>query len=140
MSGVRTHGSPGAEGRDGSGPRPHLGRTFVADAAFPVLGRLAAADELELVGCEPLAAVADGRPLAALAEFAHVEQRAVGTALHLDARLAVVQQRLEIRSGGRSAREALEGQGVPGQVEVWGGLVQAQVLLRFSLQIMAPNC
>ncbi|KAF5919427.1 hypothetical protein HPG69_007592 [Diceros bicornis minor] len=120
-------GPRGAEGKDGSSPCPHLGRTFVADAALPVLGRLAAADELELVGREPLAAVADGRTLAALAEFAHVEQRAIGAALHLDARLAVVQQRLEIRCRGRSGREALEGQRVPGQVEVRGGLVQAQV-------------
>ncbi|XP_008567911.1 PREDICTED: uncharacterized protein LOC103588091 [Galeopterus variegatus] len=105
-------------------PARACGRTFVANAALPVLGRLAAADELELVGREPLAAVADGGALAALAQFAHVEQRAVGAALHLDARLAVVQQRLEVRGGGR---EALEGQRVPGQAEVRAGFVQAQM-------------
>eukprot|EP00074_Homo_sapiens_P083882 XP_016858554.1 collagen alpha-1(III) chain-like [Homo sapiens] len=35
--------------------------------------------------------------------------------------------RLEIRGRGRGGREALEGQRVPGQVEVRGGLVQAEV-------------
>lgn len=84
---------------------------FVTDAPLPVLGCLSTADELELVGGEPLAAVADGGALAPLAKLVHVEQRSVVAALHLYARLTVVQEGLEV---GRR-REALQSQLVRGQ-------------------------
>lgn len=74
--------------------------TLVSDTPLPVLGCFSPADELELVGGEPLAPVLDGGPLAALAQFVDVEQRLVLAALHLDARLAAVKERLEVGDGG----------------------------------------
>lgn len=77
-----------------------MGLTLVPNTPLPVLGRFSAADELELVRCEPLAPVLDGGSLAALAQFVDVEQCLVLAALHLDARLAVVKERLKVGDGG----------------------------------------
>lgn len=70
------------------------------DTPLPVLSRFSAADELELVRREPLAPVLDGGSFAALAQFVDVEQCLVLAALHLDARIPVVKERLKVRDGG----------------------------------------
>lgn len=75
--------------------------TLVSDTPLPVFGCFSAADELELVRCEPLASVLDGGSLAALAQFVDVEQCLVLAALNLDARLAVVKERLKVGDGGK---------------------------------------
>lgn len=77
-----------------------MGLTLVSDAPLPVFGRFSAADELELVWREPLASVLDRGSFAALAQFVDVEQRLILPALHLDARLAVVKERLKVGYGG----------------------------------------
>ena len=63
--------------------------TFVSNTPFPVFGGLPSADELELVGGEPLAAVLNGRSLTALAQLIDVKQCFVFPAFHLDAGLPV---------------------------------------------------
>lgn len=104
--------------------------TFVPDAALPVLGCLPAADKLELVGGEPLSPVPDRGSFAPLAQLIDVEQRLVLPALHLDARLSVVKEGLEIRDRGKPLQHQVLGEvvGVVGVVRVGVvGLVEAQV-------------
>lgn len=74
--------------------------TLVSDTPLPVFGCFSAADELELVRCEPLAPVLNGGSLAALTQFVDVEQCLVFATLHLNTRLAVVKERLKVGDGG----------------------------------------
>lgn len=74
--------------------------TFVSNTPFPVFGCLPSTDKLELIGRKPLAPVFDRGSLTTLTQFIDIKQSLVFPALHLDARLPVVEEGLKVGDGG----------------------------------------
>lgn len=74
--------------------------TFVSNTPFPIFGSLSSTDKLELVGRKPLAPVFNWGSFTTLTQFIDIKQSLVFPALHLDARLPVVEEGLKVGDGG----------------------------------------